>query len=162
MSLLNLLDEQKMAEILDSTIATRIFEESNLMLIYTTSNKYPQAIPFDESDCHKPYDSMVVIKLTEYGIDITGTCYTERIEKYVIDELMTFANKKYHQELAYKAVEKQIGKDRSRLLSLAESMVGKINMTERDGYYDTIGERAFFALCEQGILDSEEAYTYGF
>jgi len=164
MSLFKILDEYQMATLLGRTIAVRIFDEAKLMLVYVTSNGCVNVVPFDELYDYGTCKGVVCIELTPSGIKFSGTdeyCTTE-FNHYVTVALRPYARRIYHQDLALEAAKKAVKNDTVRLYNDANSLTTNVGLTESDGYYDTIGERAFFALVEQGVLDVNVAYTLGY
>ena len=164
MSLFKILDEYQIAAVLDHTIAVRVFDEAKMMMVYVVSNRFWQVIPFEDLHKYGNCKGVVCIELTSNGISFSGTdeyC-TEELTNYVTTELSPYGRKVYHQDLAFEAVKEVVNGDTARLYALADSLTKNVGLTEKDGYYDTIGERAFFALVEMEELDANVACTIGY
>jgi len=157
-------DMSKLAAKVQSHIDVFYVTPSNVVVGVTTGHTMPYRVnEVDKLDTiSQPYDNIIFINIQPDKICVFSDMYSsdmKEIAEFLERELCIFRTKSYSQDKACNVVKATVENFSARTLTeLAEALTKKPNLDMRDGYYGTLGERAFFRLVELGRVNIDDAF----
>lgn len=160
---LKYINKYALAEYLDRDITVNFISDIVMFVgMNPKRGEEPVCSEIDAIEGNGSYNDTILITVTSERLYASGTLSHTLLNNtvdYLEGQLCDMRVRTYLQTEAHNAVVRYLGyADHKELFKLSESLrqvpEGLV------GYYDTLGERAFFALVEQGHLKEEDAYRY--
>lgn len=160
---LKYIEKDLLAKFFDKDITISFISDTIMFVgMNTKVGDTPRCIETDINDGNSSFEYALLVTVTPERIHVSGAlspAMLDATENFIDCQLSDMRVRKYLQEEAHNAITCHIGTlDTAELFGLSESL--RKVPEDLNGYYDTVGERAFFALVEQGKLKEEYAYRY--
>ena len=142
-----------------------VYIDNGNAVVQVNNIKQPSVTELDPNEStHLTSHAMYYIHVGRDQIVVHGTdidTNLQDIASLIENELHDLRVRRYSQEKACNALKRNISEYTAKEITrLAQSLEKEPDLCITDGYYNTLGERAFFYLVENGIVEEEEAYEY--
>jgi len=160
---LKYINKYKLADYFDRDITVNFISDTVMLVgLNPRRGEEPTCSDVDTLEVNNSYSDTLLITATPERLYASGTLSQSILNNtvdYLEGQLCDMRVRTYLQTEAHNTVVRYMGyADHEELFKLSESL--KQAPVGLKGYYDTLGERAFFALVEQGRLKEEDAYRY--
>ena len=153
-----------LANYFKSNINVIYINEANAILDVIPTELKPVSNEIEVEKNNMVFHHPVYIHVTPQQIFVHGAYTYEVLNEIAIvieNNMHDLRQRKYSQDLAYNSLRRNVAETTARVIStLAKELKNEPNLDISDGYYDTLGERAFFRLVEEGRVSVEDAYEY--